>query len=518
MINAILQSSQWLQNNGVFVRGYCFDTENNFYENEKLLQLFANIKNEIDFCKLLQNINGIFAVVLKTENCLLAASDKSRVIPLFYSLENEVFSICDNPYNLLKEKPKIDSEAEQEFLLTSFTLDEKTLIEGIFQIKPSAYLCFENGKIHQKEYYSYCVKNNELNQSQMLGNDFSAVLESAFRRLIKSANGRQIAIPLSGGYDSRLIAAMLKKLDYQNIVCYTVGRENNPEYLIAKEVAQMLGYPYHFIFTGDSKFVKNYTQDETFQRYYKFSGSFFQLFWMYEYFGVKYLIENNLVDKNAIFVPGHTGDFLGGSRISASNVKIDDSKKQIVEKVAQCVFFFGSPAVKNLKKISELITFQDDKLSTSIFDDVVMKTRLAKWINNSARLYEFFGYDVRLPFWDNEVLEFFRTLPTNLKQNKVFYANFLKNKLFNYYNINFEKELQIVYKKNPLQPIKDFLKPFMPKVVFRLVSKYQDDTCMKEITEPLVADLKKEKIKINTIQMNEVFLAWYLMKLKKDLL
>jgi len=518
MINTILQSNQWLQNNGVFVRGYCFDSKNNFYEGEKLLQLFANVKNETDFYQLLQSVNGIFSVVIRTENFLFAASDKSRVIPLFYSFENEIFSISDNPYNLLSEKPKIDKEAEQEFSLSSFTLDEKTLIEGIFQIKPSCYLSFENGKIQQKEYYSYCAKNSEINQSQTLENDFTAVLENVFRRLIQSANGRQIAIPLSGGYDSRLIVAMLKKLDYQNVVCYTVGRENNPEYLIAKEVAQSLGYPYHFIFTGDKKFTENYTSDETFQRYYKFSGSFFQSFWMYEYFGVKYLIENNLVEKDAIFVPGHSGDFLAGSHTTEKNVKTSEPFKILIKKLDKHLFVFGNFKKNNLKKISQLIISQKDKLSTSIFDDIVMKTRLSKFINNSARLYEFFGYDVRLPFWDNEILEFFRTLTPNQKYNKLFYSDYLKKKVFNCYNINFEKELQVEHKKNPLQPLKDFLKPFMPKFVLRFVAKYRDDTCMKEISEPLIADLKKEKIKLKTILPNEVFLAWYLMKLKKDLL
>jgi asparagine synthase (glutamine-hydrolysing) len=303
MTNNKLTSISWLQEDGTAVRGYCFDSENNFYEDKKLLQLFATVKNENDFCRLLQSTNGIFSVVIQIDNCLFAASDKSRVIPLFYSFENETLSISDSPYNLLPKEPKIDSEAAQEFLLSSFMLDEKTLIEGIYQIKPSAYLCFKNGEITQKEYYSYCVKNSELNTSKILENDFFVVLENVFNRLIKSANGRQIAVPLSGGYDSRLIVAMLKKLDYQNIVCYTVGRENNPEYLIAKEVAQSLGYPYHFIFTGDREFVENYTDDTTFQRYYKFSGSFFQLFWMYEYFGVKYLIKNGLVEKDAIFFP-----------------------------------------------------------------------------------------------------------------------------------------------------------------------------------------------------------------------
>ena len=517
MINIILQSNKWLQNNGVAVRGYCFDSENNFYEGENLLQFVASVKNENDFRQLLQNINGIFSFVIKNENCLLAASDKSRVIPLFYSFENQIFSISDNPYNLLWQNPKIDSEAEQEFLLSSFLTDEKTLIEGIFQIKPSCFLCFENDKVFQKYYYSYCVKNSELNTSQTLEKDFLAVLENVFRRLIKSANGRQIVVPLSGGYDSRLIAAMLKKLDYQNVVCYTVGRENNCEYLIAKEVAKALGYPYHFIFTGDKKLIENYAADETFQRYYKFSGSFFQPFWMYEYFGVKYLIENNLVEKDAIFVPGHSGDFLAGSQTSKNNIFENDSKKLLIKKIGKYIFTFGKVKQKHLKKISQIIEYQDDYTSFSVFDNFLLKSRLPFVPNNAVRLYEFFGCDVRLPFWDNEILEFFRTLPPSLKRDKLFYNNYLKKNLFDNLKINFENDSQTTYTKSPLQKLKDFVKPFLPNFFLRLASNFQDITCINEISAPLLSDLKKNKINLKTIFPNEIFQKWYLMKLREEM-
>lgn len=519
MKNNILQSLSWFKNKNVAVRGYCFDTENNFYEGEKMLDFFAAVKTENDFLKLLETTNGIFSVIIEIGDTFLAASDKSRIFPLFYSIENQNFKISDNPYLLLTEKPEIDKEAETEYLLASFTLDEKTLIKSIFQVKPSCYLMFKKGKIEQKEYYYYTANKNEIaGQARNDDRDFEKVLENVFQRLIQSVNGRQIVVPLSGGYDSRLIAAMLKKIGYGNVVCYTVGRENNPEYQIAKEVAKNLDYPYHFIFTGNEKYVKKYTEDPVFQEYYKHSGVLCQLFWMYEYFGVKYLKDNNLVDKDAIFVPGHSGDFFAGSHTTKKDITIDTSRSKLLEKLSSHFFVFGFPKNKKIiEKVLKISSFDAKNLSTSIFDDVVLKTRLAKHINNSARLYDFFGYDVRLPFWDNEMLEFFRTLPPSEKHNKKYYNNYLKNNLFKEFKINFEHELQAVHKPNPLQPLKDFIKPLLPKFILSLTSKYQDNTCMKKIAAPLSADLKKAKIKLNTISVNEPYSKWYLYKLKHDL-
>ncbi|MCL2328490.1 MAG: asparagine synthase-related protein [Bacteroidetes bacterium] len=516
MIKIVLQSNKWHKTTTIAVRGYCFDSENNFYEGANFSQLFATVKTGNDFCRLLQNLTGIFVVVVETENRLFAASDISRVMPLFYSLEKECFTISDNPYNLLPDNPKIDKGAEEEFLLSSFTLDEKTLIEGVFQIKPACYLCFENEKITQKEYYSYCVTHSELNNSETLENKFSLRLENVFRRLIQSVQGRQIVVPLSGGYDSRLIVAMLKKLDYRNVLCYTFGRENNPEYEIAKKVAQSLGYPHHFICTGDRKFTENYTGDETFQRYYKFSGSFFNLFWMFEYFSVKYLIDTDLIESDAVFVPGHPGDFFAGSEASEFNIAHSDTQKQIVKKAAASVFLFGSPQKYSFSKISKIIHTYSDCTAYSMFENFMCATKIAKRLSNAARLYEFFGYDVRLPFWDNEIVEFFRTLPPHLKQNKTFYKNYLKNNVFKEFAINYEKELQVEHKKNPLQPLKEFVRPYTPKFIFRLLSTHRDDTCMNEITKPLLLDLKQHAIQLNTIQANEIFVRWYLMKIKED--
>ena len=43
------------------------------------------------------------------------------------------------------------------------------------------------------------------------------------KKLSKSCEGKQIAIPLSGGYDSRLIASGLHKIGFKNVICFSYG-------------------------------------------------------------------------------------------------------------------------------------------------------------------------------------------------------------------------------------------------------------------------------------------------------
>ena len=73
------------------------------------------------------------------------------------------------------------------------------------------------------------------------------VMENIIDRLIRFAAGRTIVIPLSGGHDSRLIALMLKKVGYPDLVSFSYGRPGNHEADISKQVADSLGVRWEFV-------------------------------------------------------------------------------------------------------------------------------------------------------------------------------------------------------------------------------------------------------------------------------
>ncbi|WP_269848621.1 asparagine synthase-related protein [Methanosarcina horonobensis] len=47
--------------------------------------------------------------------------------------------------------------------------------------------------------------------------------------------------------------------------------------------------------------------------------------------------------------------------------------------------------------------------------------RQAKFIINSVRVYEFFGYEWRIPLWDAELMEFFLRVPIEHRINRNLY-------------------------------------------------------------------------------------------------
>ena len=56
--------------------------------------------------------------------------------------------------------------------------------------------------------------------------------------------------------------------------------------------------------------------------------------------------------------------------------------------------------------------------------------RQAKFIVNSVRVYEFFGYSWRLPLWDNELIEYFKKIPLSYRMNTNLYRKYAVNRLF----------------------------------------------------------------------------------------
>ncbi|MBP6230547.1 MAG: hypothetical protein KA397_02675 [Paludibacteraceae bacterium] len=501
----------WFHANGVWAIGYCFDKNNAFVEKMDLVQLFSHVQTPQDIEALLHSINGLFSVIIEKENNTLLITDKTRIYPLFYTIEGDEICVSDNPDLLLPSKPRLNKQAVNEYQHSSVTLDSATLIDGIFQVTPSSYCLFSNGKLAHKAYCSYTVQANEILHSQEHENVFENVLTQTFQRLIASACRKQLVIPLSGGFDSRLIVCMLAKLGYTNVLCYTVGRPQNPELILAQQVATTLGYPHIFI---SNEQTTDYVHDTTFQRYYAYSTSYSNFFWMYEYFGVKKLVEEGLVDKDAIFVPGHSGDFLAGSQLQKAGITQKSTLKEMSKAILQQKFAYGKAerSIEITKRIERFVHERKDKLPYSIFDDFDVQIKLPKNINNSARIYGFFGHEVRLPFWDNEILEFFRTLPIELKEEQTFFQNYVKNQVFAPANVNFKKELKLPLWKIKGHRIKNILKQWIPSSILHQLSSPPDYTCMKEISAPLLNDLPN-KNQYGKANYNRIFLDWYLHQL-----
>ena len=518
----------WNSSERCFVKGWFFDRSGIFYEDQQLQDYFSDVDSFSDFEERIKYANGCFSVVLKKDEELFIAVDKIRSFPLFYSRFEGTWIVSDNPHYIaekagLKEQ---NSLASIEFLATGYVTGNETLLEGLRQVQAGEIIHLKPDDLFFRNYYSYRITDVMDEDYDDLRRAGKLVLENAFNRMVKSLNGRTAIIPLSGGYDSRLIASMLKRNGYENVICFTYGRKENKEIHVSEKVAKTLGYPWHYI-EYNQELIQDYLRDDTFKDYYRYASGLVSMFFMQEYFAVKYLKENNLIPNDSIFIPGHSGDFLGGSQLNKhGNLNLEEDEDAIVDRIFDIKYCLKRPKGKDQDRIRERIRknlqekFTGEKaLAYSIHEDWDFKEKLAKFNFNSVTTYTFFGYEFRLPFWDSEVLEFFRYLPLSAKVNKYLYDDILCNNFFEPYKLNFRKELQMKLSDLRKLKMKSQVKKVLPESVKRQFVTSHDGLFYKEITREMRLDLQKKGIRIRLYgnSYNSLITQWYMEMLKEYL-
>ncbi|GGK47200.1 MULTISPECIES: asparagine synthase C-terminal domain-containing protein [Flavobacteriaceae] len=511
----------WYSNQSIYIKGSFFDSKNNYYEKENLISFFTNIKSDAQFIKKIKEINGIFTVLIKLNNKTLIASDTTRVFPLFYTFINTELFLSDN-VEYLKEKfnlQEINKNSSNEFLASGYTLGNKTLLNNIFCLQSNEYIIFANNTITKRDFFfSYATKKVNNSEYSKLRKQAIEAFENTFNRLIVSLNNRTVVIPLSGGYDSRLIVLMLKKHNYKNVICFTYGKKNNLELHNSKKVASELGYKWIYV-EYTNELIENYIGSEKFKKFAHFTCNYISMPSLQDYFAVKYLSENNLIPSDSIFIPGHSGDFLGGSqflKVIPENLKSSEIPNLILKEKFNHnkISNKSKEAIKNTVK--ELLLDFDrnyqNNIHYSVFEDFDIKEKITKIIFKDSLGYIYCGYEHRFPYWDKELLSFFKNVPIEYKKMKFLYDDILKNYYFEQYNLKFDKELQPNLLQIYSQKIKEIIKLIFPKFIINHFLRKNDWLNSQTITGEMVKSLKKNNLHYNTNikTFNDVNIQWYL--------
>ncbi|MBN1597636.1 MAG: asparagine synthase [Bacteroidales bacterium] len=512
MINLIHNNGfKWYHDNYLWVKGYAY--AGNVFKSGSILLKYLN-----EFLKThkpddLKNVNGIFSLIYQHKSVLYIYSDKSRFFPVFYRLTDQGYFISDDPEQLTNDKVQPDKSAYIEFKAAGIVTGNRTLYRNIFQVQAGELLQLKENGIESKILFSYKTTRKEIQTYDDSELEMYRYLNNAFEKSGNSLTGKTPVLPLSGGFDSRLIACKLKELGFDNTICFTYGRQNK-EVKVSETVAKKLGFKWHFIDYEKEFNNRNLLEETQFLNYFPLASRAVSMFYLQEYLAVEKLKKNGMIPENSVFLPGHSGDLLGGSqfvKVFSSKIKPDNVAAGILK-----TKFFLYPLKKQEKieikeSVKTQITEFDDYLGYSILEDWDIKEKIAKFIINSSQVFVFFGYEVRFPFWDNELVEFFRTLSPLYKSGMKLYNNCLRSRYFNRYQLNFEKELHPSNRQLKLQSLKNLIKSFLPggykkKLIFRSDWPYYSkmtETMFKELNNDLKRVLPYENY-------NSIIINWYL--------
>ncbi|WP_162902752.1 asparagine synthase-related protein [Taibaiella koreensis] len=422
----------WYTSDGISVKGFIYDTEDNPLREAGLVAFFRGADSAETLQDRLRQANGLFAVVIQTDAGVYCATDRTRTFPLYYSLDKGVLRISDAVEHAAPGLLQMDTLSKEEFLYTGYVTGNSTLLKDVCQVQAGACLVGVDDQVQEYCYHFYVADKPLTGTFDALPDQLAGLFDKAGERLVKALAGRTAVVPLSGGYDSRLIAVLLKKQGYSKVICFTYGIPSSPDVRMSARVAAELGFPWHFI-AYTPRLVGDFLHTPEFKAYLPFVVNGTSALFTQDYFAIRQLVTQKMIPEDAVIVPGHTGDFIAGGHLEAGL-----TEDNVAERLLQRHYVFRTGDKRSLLSRIHLPAIPAQPYE--YFEHWNLKERQSKFIINSNRIYEFWGHEHLVPLWDKDLLLFFQNLPWEYKWGRKLFDQVVFRYFFEPYSVAFPKK------------------------------------------------------------------------------
>jgi asparagine synthase (glutamine-hydrolysing) len=393
--------------------------------------------------KCLNYFEGMFAFVIydKKTRKVFAARDRSGIKPLFFYYKNNTFCISSEVLPIIKliDSYTLNKKSISSYLSYRYVINNETFFNEINEVPAGNYLIFSNKKIFIKKYWNInnYQKSQRLNEKVSI-NKLKTLITSSVKKHLES--DIPVSAYLSGGLDSSIMVYEMSKLTLKKINTFCVHFEggdtedlnysrqlskklktNHNEIYISKKdynnkldefnntSSYPLGVPNEIGINVSSDHIKNLGSviitgegaDELFGGY----GRIFQAPHDYQLLKNFKNLNNNL--KSKLFT-------------KYGNKKFKNELDHFLYLYDYCPYkknFLDKKFNFNHKNVFQN-TF-DSKTSTSDYFDKIQKTFIKIHLPGLLKRVDIntmsSGLEARLPFLDNDIVEFALRLNNNLK-------------------------------------------------------------------------------------------------------
>lgn len=221
----------------------------------------------------LQMFNGMFALALwdSRDKRLLLARDRYGIKPLYYSYQNHVFAFASEQKALLSmpgRRRELDISALYEYLTFQNILTDRTLMEEVKLLEAGHYAVLDERvgtrELKRIKYWDFCFMSEAGRfREDEYREELSRLLNLAVRR--QMSGEEEVGCFLSGGIDSATIASIASR-HQEGVKTFTVGFDMRSassselsfdETVRARDVAAYLGSSHHEkrLYAGDMESV-----------------------------------------------------------------------------------------------------------------------------------------------------------------------------------------------------------------------------------------------------------------------
>ncbi|WP_306052499.1 asparagine synthase-related protein [Natronococcus wangiae] len=464
-----LRADGWTRVDGVAVRGRAFDGEA-LLEGTALASRFADARGAeptLDsVASVAADLEGFFAAVVRGPDATYLVADGARSIPLY----------CDSGGTIVADRGRVvrdaleaepDPVAESEFLLARYVTGPETIWAGVRAIQPGEIVRIGTEGITRRTYRDYWPAGpaDRRTGSSLTPSDRPrARLESAFERALdrleRVAGDRPVVVPLSGGYDSRLLASTLVERD-RDVIGFTFGRSGHPDVEASREVADRLGIRWEFC-DYDGETWREWYRGPAGLEYRRRAFGGDALPFLAEWPAVRQLVAEGRLPADALYCPGHTvatpserlprfapegerdasttanvgcGPAVDADEDADDRATIEPSLESLVDYVLERHYAlwdwndeaFERAARERIRR--GLLGGRDPDAATdpagaaAAYERWEWRGRMATFTNGDCRVYEDAGLEWWLPLWDPAYVRAWKRVPLERRRGKGLHAD-----------------------------------------------------------------------------------------------
>jgi len=434
--------------------------EDDFLSNNKISKskYLRNVlfKEGIEACV---KLNGSYAFLINDvkNNLLHIGTDQNSHIPVYYTEDNNKLYFSwdvSTVINSMSREFRLNySSVFTTLLFGGMGFGDDTRFDGVKRLEPGSCISFgiKGIKKYSPEPFYYRPRNISYNS---LLNDSIEALYSGVKRRIKKFD--RLGISLSGGIDSRIVLASIKKNKYKGVLySHTYGKPDFVENTIARKISNYFNVEHIGIELPDLIYIK-YAKDGVF-----YSGG-------YSHFSYGPQIHLNATLKNKYDLQGI---FLGSALdCTAGNAWMHDkiynfkNRKELfkfytsghITKFSKAEFIeffkeknngidFYNSAIKTLNKSFEKIP---DGEIPDINSSFFLENRGKRWHDRDC-VYPLYSHRLLVPTYDRDFLSALSAVPFKYRRDDRFRIDMLKKINKGASNIIYDTTMQPAWLKSP---------------------------------------------------------------------
>ena len=454
---------------------------------------------------LLQQWNGSFALIWTIEDRSYAVTDIARAIPLFWSVREKEIKLTNHLSP--SDGTLLQIHEDKIFAQSEFIPGHTTLLQGWQQLQAGEILEMHQNRCYLHNYFPHRRPAPFTDSPEVLKQQFAQLLEDQIDRLIAFADGSTIVIPLSGGYDSRILLTILQQKKYPALKAFTYGQEGSWEVEIARSVATTLGVEWQFVpYTIE---VLRTFGDQHWKDYAAFAGNLCSIPQEQDYFALRYLKATGWLEKGSIICPGYCGDFQAGSYLPEKTFLFSpDNLSTLQNFLYQRFIRYPSAEVRQLwQPYLPQTKVSNEHDYVSELEHWVLREYVSKFIVNGIRAYEWSDCSWYLPLWDLAFIRFWQQVPSELRQGMQMYREVLEDHWFRPHQLIFPEDQKT---KPLLKPLASYL-PLNLKRQLKKILPAKPQTNINGLHQlvPLIQQDLLWPVPDLTKSVNEMIGHWY---------